>query len=446
MTVSPDMPQMTPIADRLEHALGDGKLPPHMQDWGRQLLSHLRKPVQVVVMGLPGSGKSTLVNMLVGERVIPKTRPVPVIEIAGGTAPKVVFELEDGTMQRQAGLLDSVEIPAGAIRARQELPQAQLARQTFVEVDLRGSFGYQKSIVNWVVQWADIVLWATQDFDETEQELWSAVPDEIKDRSFLVLTMADQQLMRGTLMDRIAALEELVAEEFLGLYPIATIQAIAARSTGERANATLWKSSGGMELMSVVQRQIALGREADLDRAHMLLNRYAPETAVPRGARPAPRAPASGPDAAATGGASGTPDPRRTPPSPEPSAAAAKTAAQAATGSGAAPRPAQGQAIFGDALGLLQDRADRMFGALSRTDGENPDSVLQECLDAANALNDLFASADPADAALRALQEDAEESAEMMLLFQLEKGEDAAADAVTLLMQLKKDLAQRASG
>ena len=44
---------------------------------------------------------------------------------------------------------------------------------------------------------------------------------------------------------------------------------------------------------------------------------------------------------------------------------------------------------------------------------------------------------------LQELQSDAQESAEMMLLFQLEKDEDAAVDAVTLLLQLKKEIAHQ---
>lgn len=396
-----------PIADRLEHALGAGKLPPHMRDWGQQLLGHLRKPVQVVVMGLPGCGKSTLVNMLAGERVMPKSRSIPVIEIAHGAEPKVLFELEDGSMLRHRGTLADAEIPPGAIRALQELPEPGLERQNFVEVDLTGNFGYQKSIVNWVVQWADIVLWCTQEFSVSEQELWATVPEEIKDRSFLVLTKADKQLMRGTLTERITGLEALVAEEFLGLYPLATIQAIAARSA--EGNPALWRSSGGKELLDVVQRQIAIGREADLDRAHMLLNRFDPETAPDRGT------------------------PRR---------AVTRPLSRPAPSQEARPQPAGG--VFGDALGLLQASADDMFGGYARGEAPNPDAILQKCVDAANALSDLFDAVQADDPAVQDAQDDAQESAEMMVLFQLEKGEEAATDAVTLLMQLKKELAERA--
>ncbi len=396
-----------PIADRLEYALGAGKLPPHMLDWGRQLLSHLRKPVQVVIMGLPGSGKSTLVNMLAGEEVIPRKKSIPVIEIAGGPETRVVFEIEDGSMERRPGTLGEGPIPEGTVRARQELPDPDLKRQNFVEVDLTGNFGYQKSIVNWVVQWADIVLWCTPEFDDAEQELWASVPDEIKDRSFLVLTMADQQMMRGTLVDRIKALEDLVAEEFLGLYPLATIQAIAARSAGAVADPRLWKSSGGKELLDSVLRQVEIGRAADMDRADMLLSRFAPEIA------PMPV----------------VPDPRR------------KTRIQDdGTKARNSDRPPSDH--LSDALDLLQSRADVLLATMSGQSEPDPNAVLARCVETANALMDVLNGADPDNPTVREVQEDAEESAEMMLLFQLEKGEDAAADAVTLLLQLKKELAQ----
>lgn len=394
-----------PIADRLEYALGAGKLPPHMLDWGQQLLSHLRKPVQVVIMGMPGSGKSTLVNMLAGKSVIPRKKSIPVIEIAGGGQPRVVFEIEDGSMQRREGLLGDAEIPAGTIRARQELPDPDLKRQNFVEVDLTGNFGYQTSIVNWVVQWADIVLWCTSDFSETEQELWASVPDEIKDRSFLVLTMADQQLMRGILMERIDALQDLVAEEFLGLYPIATIQAIAARAADGGTDPLLWKSSGGQELVDSVLRQVEIGRAADMDRAHMLLSRFAPETA------------------------------------PVPVSVSGNTRDNTLVATQDV--DAHTADLLQDAMALLRSRANEMLGSLDGDNGSDPAQILTKCVDAANALSDVLTAANPNDPSARAAQDDAEESAEMMLLFQLEKGEDAAADAVTVLLQLKKEMEQR---
>ena len=56
----------------------------------------------------------------------------------------------------------------------------------------------------------------------------------------------------------------------------------------------------------------------------------------------------------------------------------------------------------------------------------------------------MLQATDPRDLMAQDLQLDTEDSAEMMLLFQLERDEDAAVDAVTLLLQLKKEIAHAA--
>ena len=266
-----------PVVDRLQTALDRQLFPSEWQQWGARLLDHLKKPVQVAVMGLPGSGKSTLINMMLPKAAIPPLPGVPVVELAYGPKPRTTFEMADGQYVRRSGAQGATDVPEGAVRARVELALDELNRQNFIEVGLTGGAGHQMSLVNWVAQWADIVLWCTEAFEATEQKLWSGVPEDIKDHSFLVLTMADRQMMRGHLQQRIRALEPLVAEEFLGLYPVATIQAITARTSGPQVNAGLWKSSGGKELFEGVMRQVDNGRTADMDQAQMLLNKFAPQ-------------------------------------------------------------------------------------------------------------------------------------------------------------------------
>ena len=408
--------QIDPVVDQLEAALNEGRFPVEMHSWGTQLLAHLRKPVQVALIGGAKAGKSTLINMMMNKVVIRKVTDIPVIEIAGGKRPRALFETETGSCVRRNGLIEDSAIPRGTIRIRQELPEQILTRTNFVEVGLSGSLGHQKSVVNWISQWADVALWCTPEFTNTEQSLWSAMPEELKDHSFLVLTMADQQMMKGVLAPRIAGLKDFVVEEFLGLYPIATLQAIAARASGEGEEGGLWKSSGGKSLFEGVMRLVRTGRTEDLDQARMLLDRYAPNRSH---TAPAPSVQVAQPSV---------------PPPPEPEGTAGQPMAYP-----------QNRALFHDAIDLLQTRADeikRTFGAVEKPD---PRQVLEKCVEAANALCEILVSVDLHDIAAQELQEDAQESAEMMLLFQLEKDEDAATDAVTLLLQLKKEIAHRAT-
>ena len=94
-------------------------------------------------------------------------------------------------------------------------------------------------------------------------------------------------------------------------------------------------------------------------------------------------------------------------------------------------------------MAYLQDRADRLLAELDAQDGEDHAHVLAHCLETATTLSDLLGEFSREDAGLSGLQDDVQESADMLLLMQLERSEDAANDAVTLLLQLKKDMADR---
>ncbi|MBV1896014.1 MAG: 50S ribosome-binding GTPase [Rhodobacteraceae bacterium] len=405
-----------PLIEQLDIALGNKDFPASLHKWGRQLVSHLRKPVQVAVVGLPNSGKSALINMMLGQHVIPRLEGVSVVEVAGGADLRTMFETEDGSITWHSGLLMDLQVPAGTIRARQELPDLGLSDQNFVEINLPGDFDYQKLVVNRVTKWADIVLWCSENFDSTEQRLWMDVPEETKDHSCLVLTKADQQLMRGVLSNRISALEDFVTKEFLGLYPIATIQAMAARNSSNEFNAQQWKSSGGKELFECVMRQIQSGRTADLDQVQNLLNYLPPEITTP------------GRNTAAAVSSIAKDDPEQQV-NPE------KTKDFRSLGA-----DAQNDQLLDEASKFLQFCADDMFKKLTHSDEMDPDQVLDQCVRTANALADLLEDVNPGNSSVKEVQDDVLETSELMMLLKLEKGEEAAVDAVTLLLQMKKEI------
>lgn len=391
-------PAKSPLFGQLEQALNQDGLPQEYFDWGNQLLRRLDKPVQVVVIGQPGSGKSSVIDMMLGQSVISRHAGHPIVEVCYGPETCVELEAADGRISRHAGTLPHIAPAPNTVRMQQQLPDPALLNHNFVEITLNASPEQNHNIVQRAARHADIILWCSQGFTPEEQQLWAAVPDEKKDHSFLVLTMADRQIMRGTLTGLLETLNDFAAEQFLGLYPLAAVQAITAQTAGQSVNSELWKSSGGRQLAGDVLKQIDLGRASDVDQAEMLIRQFAPQIAEQQWQQ-TPPAPAD------------TPVPNHSP----------------------------SDTLLHTALDLLQGRANQM---LAKTDGgATADDILADCMDTVKDLSKTLMASQDHSRRIQSALDAAQDGEELLILFQLERGEDAAVDAVTLLLQLKREIA-----
>ena len=91
-------------------------------------------------------------------------------------------------------------------------------------------------------------------------------------------------------------------------------------------------------------------------------------------------------------------------------------------------------------LDRLEASAREMLTGMSGRESPDHSRVVEQCIAAVTELSETLASTDTDDPATEALLEDAREGEDMLLLLQLEKDENAAIDAVSLMLQLKKGL------
>lgn len=406
------------VLEQLSRVLGSDRFPDEAKALGARLLDRLRSPVQIVVLGKPQSGKSRLINMLLGQAIYPQIADLHTCELVYGEAPRTFVIRADDTIQEWTAGAD-IPLPDDTVMVRIELPIPLLNKFNLTEVTLNGTSHDQRDMANWACERADIALWCTQSFDAIERTLWSPARDALKDHSFLVITKADQLLMKGVLQDHIASLEDIVAEEFHSLYSVATIQAISARNTPDSMDPEVWSASGGHALHDAVLKLVDTGRRADTDNALLFLSRYSAVVSQIERLNPKPDQP------------------------PENTARKISVSPESAEALGAAQRNRE---VFVEALEYLQDRAEKLINGLDDPEHSHTDAILDHCLDTANQLSTLLQDFDQTDPALAELQEDVMESADMMVLLQLEKSQDAASDAVTLLLQLKKEVAEKTAG
>ena len=388
---------------RLEEAVGDRLLTGELLNVGQKLLSNLKKPPQFTHIGYPGVGKSSLMRMMLGSEDLPDLVGVTIFELRNGAAESVRYETDTNCGTEQAGRASQHDLPAAVFRVIQTMPLPQLGDMTLVEVNLTAAPEMQARALEWAMETTDITIWCSQDFDARECAIWATFSEELKDHSFLALTKADQLQMKGTLRALTERFEEECAEEFLGLFPIATKQAIAARS-GASIDANRWAASGGKALYDSVLNHIDTGRKADLDYVHMLLAHVSPKDAgeMPMHAEQAPS---------------------------EPVVEATSDIA-----------PMKRHEALDTALTILQDCADEMVSSSAAT--PKPKELLAHSAQAAQALATLLMDARSDDTQINALREDVLESEQVIMLLQLEGTDTAARDAVSALLQLKKEMSE----
>lgn len=399
------------LGDQLSAALDKGQVPSQHIELAQQLTSHLRKPVNVVIMGPKGCGKSTLLNMILAQKIVPGSKDIPIVEITHGAGECVSFERRDGTSTWQQGRLCDCVVPDEVVRARQELNSPALDGQNYFEISL-GSHDHAASVLSLVSELADIVLWCTQEFSAEERRLWQAVPDALKDRSCLVLTKADQLLSLGTFETKTTELSSIVAEEFLGLFPVASRQALKARTDDTGMSRSHWSSSGGQRLVETLTRLIDQGRSEVLDHAQMLIDAYAHPALPLEKVKPSSTAQQQ----------DGKP--------PKTENAPALIGAPDNTGIDTVEE-------YDRALAILETGAEELLDLASAPDLDN-EQVISVCTKTLTRLSDHLSSLPRGTTHLNEAFRDVQEGQEMVLTCELEGCDDAATDAVTVLLQLKK--------
>lgn len=154
-----------------------------------------RVPI-VAIMGEFSAGKSTLVNFLIGQGILPTkvtATEFPPIWISFGSRKAYGinhsgrrFDIEDG---------DWTTVDMSRTRVVRVFVEAEILKHCDL-IDMPGISDPNLARESWIgaVHYAHMVIWcthATQAWRQTEQSLWSSLPKRLRSKSFLAATRAD---------------------------------------------------------------------------------------------------------------------------------------------------------------------------------------------------------------------------------------------------------------
>jgi len=252
---------------------------------------------------------------------------------------------------------------------------------------------FPKTVCQQKFRGIDIALWCTRHFDDTEFALWDMVPNTLKDHSFLV-ALSESSAVPSTPDGRLDAIAEEQFSAFITIHP----------DHGEKA---------ADALRQLLAQRVAHGRLADLDHAAMFLETHKSDLS----------------EAISEGSVLDAPTEVQTkvPQRPKVDTEVVSTSDGSLDG-------------FDEAARYLQLRANLLAAACRDDDTDMCTLVLTHCGETAETLAEIIAQGSADTEALRAFRDDLLMAVDGVVLMSLEDSTASAVDAVTVLLQLKKDL------
>lgn len=301
MTTFPNVSEETSKLHRFlaEWATGKLDVTPQSQQLrsaAERLIVRLESPVRVAMVGDRGAGKSSLMNFLVGDALIPtgegqKTVPSVIVSYAHATA--TVSGWWGGKRVNRDGIELAKALEENPDYIEFSLPNPLLENVTFFDMPGARDAARQKKQLAWLLQRADIILWcqrAGTPWTTTHQDHWAQAPERLKKSSFLIATHVDKAPETGAAA--IAQLKKDAGKSFAGVLPMATEAAIAAAPGGVVSDQKAWMQSGARDLIMGILGQARIAREAAVLAAQQLIETGIEKLGEPVAEPPAAQEPA----------------------------------------------------------------------------------------------------------------------------------------------------------
>ncbi len=348
-----------------------------LRNSAESLLKRVSSPVRTMIAGEFSAGKSTLTNLLVGERLIPTS-------VLASSLPPIVFR--HGAKVTASACWWAGKEPQAFEGADFDTlmtvdpdyivltaPNPILKRVSIFDTPGTSDPDRESEVLIELSSRAEMIIWCTnavQAWRESERHMWTQLSPAVTKNSLMAVTHVDLPSVRQGYGRIMARLVKEAGSLFHAILPIDSLTAIDSAPRGVVKDAERWTHSGGAGLVKGVMDLAASLRKADVMATRDLIaSRLAPameqtrpseKTAAPKAAAARPAEPVAKAEAPA---AVIAPVPPATPPAKPKLSAASATEKPAPRAAGGRMNPLAG-------LAKLKEKTQR-----SAEDADLPDDL-----------------------------------------------------------------------
>lgn len=233
----------------------------------------LTRPKRVTVMGPPKSGKSDLMALLAGKRVVPADVSLGTICLVHGEHAHTVMDMPDGSTQELDGVPSAATMDGGAspLKTTIAVPLPALKKVNLMRLAEANTLEDQSKAMAWAADQSDIVIWCTTRFAMIEKTMWALMPDRVRDHAFVLRTSLvafDHNIATAR-----SDLGRRVGDEFAFVLA-ADLKVALAAQVSVPIDTDGMKKSGATTIISALLKEIDLGRQNAINQAELILAKY----------------------------------------------------------------------------------------------------------------------------------------------------------------------------
>lgn len=244
---------------RLNAALKEGRVPDDSFELAEKCFRRLDEPLKVTIFGTDGRHAMSLLNLMAGQSLVSTNAKNLRVQAVYSDRMFAIAKYADGEQETVEGDAFTEVFEKNPVRVRVAADLPALRKITITAITHEDPEQLCED-VNTVLQGSGVVLWAGDSLDETMLEVWSALPQDLHDHSYLVLSPRMD-------LESWASVKNYLADDLT----VDARLALVAKEKETGVDKDAFRAAGGTALVRAMKHEIDFSLKSAFDAAQIIL-------------------------------------------------------------------------------------------------------------------------------------------------------------------------------